>query len=166
MQHRGPLLWSIRSASDDRSLQPLHLQKLNSLPGWVVLDSEAQTRAADGLSTCKRWDLRRAKTKRGGCRSKRPTQARRSLLRSPRDARPYIKMWFWSSHRSTAWRGWMRGIGFTVQTADPQSASCAVFLHFSCTKHTAAGVCCMIGKMGWGFRMLLSNKTNCGWKMV
>lgn len=40
-----------------------------------------------------------------------------------------LRCGFFSSHRNTARRGWMRGIGFTAQTTEPQSASCPAFLH-------------------------------------
>lgn len=96
----GQILHSWPVSSDDRSLPALAFQRLNSLPGWVALHSEVQTTATDGrrlsedgcLTLCC-WDLRRAEIKQGRW-PKHSTQTRHSLLLSPWDACPYIKMWF------------------------------------------------------------------------
>lgn len=120
------------------------LWRLSSLPAWVALHSEVQTRATDGwrlsgdgcLTWCC-WDLRRVEKKQD-CWPKHSTQPRRSLLLSPWDACPYIKMWFGALTR-TQWgeAGW-EGLGLQCK---PQSHSLPPALP-SCSQLYYIHSCC------------------------
>lgn len=113
----------------------LALQRLNSLLGWEALHSEVQTRATDGQRLSKDtwycWDLRRTEMNQGGW-TKHSTQTRRSLLLSPWDACPYIKMWF-GALTGTQWREarW-EGLGLQCK---PQTHSLPPVLP-SCSSYT------------------------------
>lgn len=91
---------------------------------------------------------RRVEMKRGRG-SKHSSPSHRSLLLSPWDACPYIKMWFGALAGNTARRGWMRGIGFTVQTTEPQSPLLQHYTH-SCWRVWCLCMCCIFGRRGWG----------------
>lgn len=118
-----------------------HLRDCNSLPGlsgpslgganklwrWPG-DPPRALRSHGAGKICKGVEMKR------GRGSKHSTPSHRSLLLSPWDACPYIKMWFGALAGNTARRGWMRGIGFTVQTTEPQSPSCS-------TTHTQLLAC-------------------------
>lgn len=107
----------------------------------MALHLEVQTSPGDGPGDPPRALRSHAAGKSGkgvemkrGRGSKHSTPSHRSLLLSPWDACPYIKMWFGALAGNTARRGWMRGIGFTVQTTEPQSPSCS-------TAHTQLLAC-------------------------
>lgn len=118
-----------------------HLRDRNSLPGlsgpslggankncrWPG-DPPRALRSHGVGKICKGVEMKR------GRGSKHSTPSHRSLLLSPWDACPYIKMWFGALAGNTARRGLMRGIGFTVQTTEPQSPSCS-------TTHTQLLAC-------------------------
>lgn len=88
------------------------------------------------LSWCS-WNLRRVEMKRS-CWPKHSTQTRHTLLLSPWDVCPYIKMWF-GALTGTQWgeAGW-EGLGLQCK---PQTHSLPPALSY--TTYTAAAVCLM-----------------------
>lgn len=121
-------------------------------------------RPSECVRLARHWQDRQEGGNQTSCGSKHSTPSHRSLLLSPWDACPYIKMWFGALARNTARRGWMRGIGITVQTTEPQSPSCS-------TAHTQLLACVMFvhvlyiwaGGGGVLTRSFLSLAGSAGW---
>lgn len=136
--------------------------RLNSLPGWVALHSEVQTTATDwrrlsedGCLTWYPWDLRRVALKQD-CWPKHSTQTRRSLLLSPWDACPYIKMWFGALTKTQQGEAGWEGLGLQCKpqthSLPPALPSCSQLYYI----HSCRGVCvwclcmcCVFGKRGF-----------------
>lgn len=124
---------------------PFHLRDHNRLmglsgPSWC--DPRRALHSHVAGRNGKRVEMKR------GRGSKHSSPSHRSLVLSPWDACPYIKMWFGALAGNTARRGWMRGIGFTVQTTEPQSLLLQHCTH-SCWRVRCLCMCCIFGRRGW-----------------